>query len=865
MGEVYRARDSRLGREVAIKVSAQQFTERFEREARLIGSLNHPNICSLFDVGPNFLVMELVEGPTLAERIAEGPLPLEEALHVAAQIADALEAAHEKGIVHRDLKPGNVKMKPDGVVKVLDFGLAKAGGAPEATSVDSPTISMAATQAGVILGTAAYMSPEQARGKVVDKRTDIWAFGAVLYEMVTGRQLFRGEDLSETLASVIMNDPDLDDVTPRVRRVLQRCLQKDPKKRLRDISGVAILLEEELPAPSLATKPPEKRWVWPAVAGVTLVSAAVLGVAWYRAHFQEAPLKPLIRLSADLGPDAVIGPRVTAAISPDGTRIVFPVRADGRQMLATRMLDQNNATLLAGTEEGSDPFFSPDSQWIGFFNGSKMQKISVQGGAAVALGDSSNARGASWGEDGTIVAELVNTSGLVRVPDSGGGAAQPLTQLKPGEATHRWPQFLPGGQAVVFTASNSISAFDEASIDALDLRTNRRKTLWRGGYFGRYLPTGGSRGYLVYIHQGTLFGAPFDPVRLELQGTPAPLLEDVAGDPTTGAGQLDFSRTGSLVYRSGKAGGRTWPVMWLDSSGKTQPLLAKPGTYYTPSISPDGQRLAVALESGKDLDIWVYEPQRGTMSRLTYTTQGALYPVWSPDGKYIVFGSQASAAPAIMWIRSDGAGEAQPLLESKNDLNPISFSADGRRLAYTQLNPETGFDLWTVTLDLRDPGHPKPGKPELFLRTPFNERDGVFSPDGRWMAYTSDESGTRELYVRPFPGPGGKWQISAGGAVYPRWPASGHTLFYETPNEDRIMAVDYTSAADSFSASKPRMWAALQMTDASGDVNLDVAPDGKRLAVFPAPDAKEGEKGSLHVTFLLNFFDELRRRVPTGK
>jgi len=343
-----------------------------------------------------------------------------------------------------------------------------------------------------------------------------------------------------------------------------------------------------------------------------------------------------------------------------------------------------------------------------------------------------------------------------------------------------------------------------------------------------------------------------------------PLLDDVASDPTTAAGQLDFSRTGTLVYRSGKSEGRTFPVMWLDSSGKTQPLLAKLSTYYTPRISPDGRRLAVAVESLKDQDVWVYEPQRDTLSRLTYTFQGGMFPVWSPDGKYIAFQARSSGVISIMWIRADGGGEAQLLLQG-NNVEPYSFSPDGRRLTFVDSNPTTGFDLWTVALDVSDPDHPKAGKPELFLRTPFNERDPVFSPDGRWIAYTSNESGPRELYVRPFPGPGGKWQISTEGALYPRWHPSGHTLFYESASADRILAADYTATSDSFSASKPRVWASLPMINNSGNVNLDVAPDGKRFAVFPAPDAKESAQGSVHVTFLLNFLDELRRRIPAGK
>jgi len=877
MGEVYRARDTKLDREVAIKVLPHLLAQdperlaRFEREAKVLAALNHPNIAQIYGLEQRALVMELVPGETL-----KGPLPLETALDYAKQIAEALEAAHEKGITHRDLKPANIMITPAGMVKVLDFGLAavtQLSAASEGDPANSPTLTIHATQAGMIMGTAAYMSPEQASGKPVDKRADIWSFGVVLWEMLTGHRLFDGETISHVLADVLRGPIDFDKLpkeTPRtIRDLLRRCLDRDVKTRLRDIGEARVAIGNSGKGPEVAAaevRAPRRRILpWAVGAAAMALIAAVALFAWWRA---ARPVDhSLIRLSVDLGPDAAAGARTTVAISPDGTRIVFPVRgADGKQMLATRVLDQDKATLLAGTEDASDPFFSPDAQWIGFFTSNKMQKISVQGGAPVVLGDASDARGGSWGEDGTIVAELVNTNGLVRVSASGGGAAQPLTQLKPGEATHRWPQVLPGGQAIVFTAHNSISAFDEASIEVLNLKTNERKTLWRGGYFGRYLPVQNSRGYLVYIHQGTLFGARFEAASLELQGTPTPLLEDVASDPTTAAGQLDFSRTGTFVYRSGKAVARTWPVFWLDGSGKTQPLLAKPGTYYTPRISPDGQRLAITLESGKDMAIWIYDPRRDTMSRLSYTAQGfVLDPVWSPDGKHIAFESLSAGVRSIDWIRSDGAGEAQRLLESKNEMQPASFSPDGRRLAYTERSPETGFDLWTLPLDLSDPEHPKPGKPELFLRTPFNERDGVFSPDGRWIAYTSDESGTRELYVRPFPGPGGKWQISTGGAKYPRWLPNGHTLFYASLGDVGIMAADYTSTADSFSASRPRLWAALPMIDASGDVNLDVAPDGKRFAVFPAPDAKEGEKSSAQVTFLLNFFDELRRRVPAGK
>jgi Tol biopolymer transport system component/predicted Ser/Thr protein kinase len=873
MGEVYRAKDTKLRRDVAIKVLPEAFAQdrerlaRFTREAQVLASLNHPNIAAIYGVEDSALVMELVEGPTLAERIELGAIPLEEALQIAAQIAEALEYAHEKGVVHRDLKPANIKISPEDAVKVLDFGLAKALSDPSGMSTDSgnsPTLTMGATQVGMILGTAAYMSPEQARGKAADRRSDIWAFGVVLHEMLTGKHLYSGEMTSDILAAVIAKEPVLDALSGELRPIIEKCLRKDPRKRWQSMGDVRLALEER-PTNTVEVTPVAKTGGWWQIAAGGL--AVALAVALWAPWRSAAPMdRPLMRLSVDLGPEAVVGENITAAVSPDARRLAYPARSpDGRQLLATRLLDQAKPAFLAGTENAADPFFSPDGQWIGFFADNKMKKISVQGGAPVILGESSNARGASWGDDGTIVAELINTDGLVRVP-AAGGPVQPLTKLKPGEATHRWPQILPGGQIVLFTANNTISAFDESTIEALSLKTNQRKTLWRGGYFGRYLPINASRGYLVYIHQGTLFGAPLDLARLELQGNPVPLLDDVASDPTSAGGQLDVAAlAGAVVYRSGKAVGRTWPVMWLDGSGKIQPLLEKPGTYYTPSISPDGGRLAISMEAGKGMDAWIYDKQRDSMSRLTYNASGGIYPLWSPDGKHIVFRLFSPGVHAMEWIRSDGAGEAQRLLDGRNEMDPGSFSPDGRRLAYTEESAETGSDLWTVALDLSDPEHPKAGKAELFLRTPFSERDPAFSPDGHWIAYTSNESGMPELYVRPYPGPGGKWQISTGGAEYPKWSRNGRELFYETWNDNAIMVADYTATADSFSASKPRVAASVRMIDAAGIPNWDLAPDGKRFAIFPAPNQAAEDKGSVHVTFLLNFFDEVRRRIPAGK
>jgi Protein kinase domain/WD40-like Beta Propeller Repeat len=643
MGEVWRATDTKLNREVAIKILPDVFAQdadrmaRFSREAQVLASLNHPHIAALYGLEERALVMELVPGPTMAERIAQGPIPLDEALSLAKQIAEALEYAHERGIVHRDLKPANIKITPEGVVKVLDFGLAKVTD-PVALAADPanlPTLSMRATEVGVIMGTAAYMSPEQARGGVVDKRADIWAFGVVLYEMLAGRRLFKGDTVSDTLAAVLKTDPDWEQVPLQVRRLIQRCLEKDPRKRLRDVGDAMPLLED---APPVAMPTSKTKLAWAVAGALAIMLAVALWAPWRATRPGSAgALLPLTRLSVDLGPDAMTGINLTAAISPDGRRLVFPARAaNGKQQLATRLLDQRQASLLAGTENGRDPFFSPDSQWIGFFAGGKLKKISVLGGAPVTLCDASFDYGASWGEDGTVIGALNLLSPLSRVP-AAGGKPQPVTRLGKGEITHRWPQILPGGHALLFTAALLTGVgMEDASIAAISLPSGVTKTLIAGGYFGRYVPANGANGYLVYLHQGVLSGVAFDPVRLELQGTPVPILEDVASNPLQGGGQLDFSAApsghGTLVYLEGKEAAQTWPVMWLDSSAIMQRLIATPGLYTQPRFSPDGQRLALTMSSSGGSDIYVYELGRETITGLTFGghSQG---PVWTAPAR----------------------------------------------------------------------------------------------------------------------------------------------------------------------------------------------------------------------------------------
>jgi len=775
MGEVYRATDTRLHREVAIKVSAARFSERFEREARVIASLNHPNICQLHDVGPNYLVMELVEGPTLADRIKRGALPLDEALAIARQIAEGLEAAHEKGRVHRDLKPANVKITPEGLVKLLDFGLAKTAEEPAAAvdPSDSPTQTISATRAGVILGTAAYMSPEQARGAPLDKRADIWAFGCVLYEMLTGRQAFQGETISDILAAVLKEEPDWSAIPPKAQPLLRRCLVKDPKQRLRDIGDAMPLLEA---APEQA--PAQRPWPW-LVAAVLAVGFCVAAMGWWRAT-RPAPLRSLVRSSVELSPDTTV-PRSSGgrlALSPDGTRIaVVEQIAAFKFRLATRRLGQSELAPLSGTEGAKMPFFSPNGQWIGFFADGKLKKVAVEGGFPVTLCDAPNAMGASWGDDDNIIAALNGGSmapqnggsGLSRISSSG-GAPVPVTELnrEKGETAHIYPQVLPGSRAVLFISSLG-------NIDVLSFKTGERKTLQGGGVsFGRYL----SSGYLVVgrtVDAGdlnTLFAAPFDLSRLALTGAAQPVLQDVSFTSGSPHWNIDFSQNGTVAYVSGKGLSSDRTIYWLDGTGKTQPLHLIPGSYFVPRFSPDGKRLAFQRQTrpGRG-DVWVKDLERETTWRLTSLPGQNGWPLWAPDGKSIVFAASNPAAPGMYWIGADGAGEPQRLTDKKWQI-PMSFSLGGKWLAYEQQSAEGHWEIWTAPIEGdRDRGDSRVrlGRAEPFQRTAFDEGEPAFSPDGRWLAYQSNETGTYEVYVRPFPGPGSKWAISTGGGQFPIW------------------------------------------------------------------------------------------------
>ena len=909
MGEVYRASDTNLKRAVAIKVLPESVAAdrdrlaRFQREAEVLASLNHSNIAAIYGLerpdGVTALVMELVEGPTLADRIAHGPIPIDEALSIARQIGEALESAHEHGIIHRDLKPANIKLRDDGTVKVLDFGLAKAV-EPTASAANmsrSPTITSPAlmTGVGVLLGTAAYMAPEQARGKPVDKRADIWAFGCVLYEMLTGKRAFEGNEVSDVLAAVLRQDVDVTALPaatpPRLRRLLARCLDRDPRMRLRDIGESRVEIDKIImgaadqavasPTTASIAAPRWRRvlpWALASALGVGLALVLLLWAPW-RALRAAAPL----RVSAELGADAslvivnnpITAPAGSAAVvSPDGTQLAFAAQpyGGGTPRLYIRRLDQLTATPLAGTEGAVGPFFSPDGQWLGFFGGGKLKTIGVTGGAPVPLADVTNARGGSWAEDGTIVFMPATTSGggLWRVP-AAGGTAERLTTLAPGEATHRWPQVLPGGRAVLYTVSAVIGNFTNAWLAVQPLPAGPPQIVQRGGSYGRYLPSGrGSPkraeregGHLTWVHDGTLFAAPFDLATLAVIGPAVPMVPGVMSTVASGNAQVDVSDTGTLVYVPGGENASAAPLDWLTRDGKTTPLRATPASWSGVQIAPDGHRLAFALVGAANVDVWTYDAARDALTPLTFDPGVDRTPVWTPDGRRLVYASSRNGgARNLYWQRADGSGDATRLTTSPNAQLPGSWHPSGRFLAFQENRRQTSDDLLILPVEGDEASGWKPGTPTVFLSGPFAEQQPRFSPDGRWLAYESNESGAFEIYVRPFQGPGGRSQISTGGGINAVWSRARHELLYLAP-DGRIMVVPYTAAGDAFQAEKPRVWSEtpIQVRPLTG-ASFDLHPDGERVVMAPLTEATAGPT---HVTLIFNFFDQLRRLAPLGK
>lgn len=810
MGEVYRAKDTRLPRDAAIKVSAQQFNERFAREARIVASLNHPNICTLYDVGPNYLVMELVEGPTLADRLKSGPMSLEEASAIARQIADALDNAHEKGVVHRDLKPGNIKIRPDGVVKVLDFGLAKVGGMPAiAASDESPTITVGQTAAGVILGTAAYMAPEQAKGKEVDKRADIYAFGLVFYEMLSGARVHSGDTMQETMASVLKDEPDLSKIPVQARRLLKRCLEKDPQNRLRHIGDVMSLLDEAPTAPvgGELARPGGGRTrllQWVAVPFIVLAAAAAI-FTWAPWRSQTSLTAVKFEVSENEKMRFFAGGAM--AVSPDGHWMVFPASSDdGVNRYWLRSLDTVDSRPLPGTEGAYVPAaWSGDSRYVLFtiLGSNKLRKVDIQGGPPQTVADLPvGINGAASNKDGIILAGIAPNAGPQPILRISGGAAAPVTVLAKGDTRHAFPQFLPDQRHFLYLRisgdPNQMGAY-VGSIDAKPEEQSLKRLLAtnRQAYYAPS-PRGGS-GYLIFLRETTLMAQMFDPDKLALSGEPVPVAEGVDSFTQANYGLFSVSDSGALVYRLG-AGSKLTPA-WFDQNGNSTGTLGEPGEYARPAVSPDGTRIAIVSGSSGSRDIWILDAARNTSTRFTFDPADDDSPVWSPDGKSVAFASTRKGEPHLYLKPADGSGEER-LLNDQPGV-PTSWSKDGRFLLFSSGSPKTGTDLWVLT----DPGSAG-AKAIPILATQFNEQNGQLSPDGRWIAYQSNESSVSDIWVRPFSAAenalssGAKQLVSRGVSIYPHWRSDSKQLLYSTFNMD-VMAVDI-DAAKGFQAGTPR-------------------------------------------------------------
>jgi Tol biopolymer transport system component/tRNA A-37 threonylcarbamoyl transferase component Bud32 len=858
MGEVFRARDTRLNRDVAIKASIEQFSGRFEREARAIAALNHPTICHIYDVGPNYLVMELVEGPTLAERLSQGPIPLEESLNIARQIADALDAAHEKGITHRDLKPGNIKIKPDGTVKVLDFGLAKMGGTPMMKSDESPTITMAQTEAGLIVGTAAYMAPEQAKGKAVDHRADIYAFGVVLYEMVTGKRLHDGETTTEVLASVIKEDPSWRKVPPQLHRLLRRCLEKDPQKRLRHIGDVMALVDEGGPAVQTASpvrREGTRKWLW-AGTGVVVLALATILALW--APWQSPSTAPSVRFEIQPTAAMTFINGGYPMVSPNGKWVVLPATgSDGVTRMWLRALDSVEARPLAGTESPNNlpppVFWSPDSRFIAFsatpgpFAAGQLRKLDISGGPPQTLCDVFGAvSGGTWNSDGVILFATNGAPGLLRV-SAAGGVATPLTILDRSyaETFHRYPYFLPDNHHFLYLRVGNDQKRMGIYVGSIDVKPEEQslKLVLQSDRQAMYTASqSGKSGRLLFLRDTTLFTQPFDPSHLELSGEPVPVTDQVGSFSPATAGLFSVSEAGVLAYRVGPGGNQT-VLTWFDRDGKPLGTIGEKGSYSRPVISPDGTHIAVTAfdrENGNS-NIWVMDIASGRNTKITFNAGRNDFPVWSPDGTSIAFASNRNGHMDIYEKNADGSGEETSLLSSDEDKQPTSWSHDKRFLLYSSNGVETSDDVWVLPLE----GDKRPFQ---ILATKFREGVAKFSPDGHWIAYTSDESGTPEIYVRPFSpeksadaASGGKWVISKGGGILPRWRADGKELTYINPALQQ-MAVDVSAGGTAFGPGSPRRLFNVPLFSPG-----DVTGDGKRF-IYPTPEGSNAPSPFIVVT-----------------
>jgi len=836
MGEVYRATDTKLGRDVAIKVIPDGFAQdadhmaRFAREAQVLAALNHPNIAAIYGVEENALVMELVEGPTLAERIAQGPMPVEEALPIARQIAEAVEYAHERGVIHRDLKPANIKLtKPasgrPGRVKVLDFGLAKlTERGPE--GVPAPTQTMAIT------GTPGYLAPEQLQGKPADARSDIFAFGCVLYELLSGRRAFPGNTLAAALTATAMAEPKPIEGAPReLERLVRRCLRKDPDRRIQHMDDVRVALEDlkedaESDGVVAAAEPAGSplKWMIAAIAlGLALVSLAVV-------HFREKPVEmPVVRFALDAPENTRIRGVTPAAVSPDGRQVVFGAAAGGKSQLWLRPLDSLKATPLAGTENAIYPFWSPDNKSIGFFAEGKLKRMDVAGGPATALADAPEGRGGTWSRDGVIVFAPTPYSGLQQIPASG-GAVRPATHLDAKAPPQRFPWFLPDGKHFLYLFGTGAADKRTIRVSSLDSPGENLTLPGSADSIAVY-----SQGRLLYIRGTTLLARPFDAGRLAFSGAEAPVAERILfTGGVLNSWAFSASANGVLAYESGEVS--AVQLTWLDRAGKQLGTVGDPGTLQSMRLSPDGRTVALSVGQGSssNFNIWLCDVLRGQRTRFTFGAAPEEFPVWSPDGRVIVFRSNRSGRFDLYRKPADGSRNEE-LLYADNLLKaPASFSPDGAYLAYHVTgDPQTGDDIWILPNPLGPAGA---AKPYPFLRTEFNEQTPQFSPDGHWIAYRSNESGRFEVYVAPFPGPGGRRLVSTAGGVAPRWRADGKELFYSAP-DNHLMAAEVDAKNGAFEVKQ----VAPLFGPVAGAANYDVSADGQRflmpVAIGAVPDA----------------------------
>jgi eukaryotic-like serine/threonine-protein kinase len=895
MGEVYRARDTRLKRDVALKILPDSFASdpdrlaRFQREAEVLASLNHPNIGAIHGLeesdSTRALVMELVEGATLADRIAQGPIPVDEAIAIARQIAEALEAAHEQGIIHRDLKPANIKLRSDGVVKVLDFGLAKAL-EPQRAAIDvshSPTIASPTMMSGVgvLLGTAAYMSPEQARGKAVDKRADIWAFGAVLYEMLTGKRAFDGEDVTDTVAAVVRSEPKWnalpDAVSPSVRVFLRRCLHKDPKQRVGDIRDVRLALEgvfetavtQASEATVALARATWRRYLVPVLA--SLVTAVIVSLAsWMLWPATEPPLVNRFNVPLPEGLQFRNTGRPVMAFSPDGRRFVYNSTAG----LYLHAMGELSSRLIPGTEASlTNPAFSPDGQSVAYFQGNQLKRIAISGGAPVVICAAANPFGISWERDNTIL--FGQREGIMRV-SAAGGTPELVVRAKNDEQMHG-PQMLPDGASVLFTVTGVTSErrWDQADIAVQSLRTDQRTVVLKGGSDARYVPTG----HLVYALGNDLFAVAFDAKRREVRGGPVSVIEDVMravpANLTTATANYGISNQGTLVYATGGASAaiqRT--LVWVDRAGQEQVIPAPTRAYTYPRLSPDGTRVALDIRDQEN-DIWIWDLTRQTLTRLTFDPAADTYPVWSPDSRRLIFASTRSGRNNIYWQTADGTGAPDRLTDS-GDQSPFTIAPDGSQIVFREgvqgpsgLVPSVQNDLMRLLMGSPDrtPSNAASRSRMPLIQTRFNELNAEISPDGRWLAYQSNESGHYEIYVRPFPAvDSGRWQVSENGGRTPAWARSGDELFYLAPS-NTIMGVR-VEGSSSWRGSTPTMVLRAMPyylpPEGAGEAGrtFDVAADGKRFLMIK-PGSGDTAPPPQRVIVVENWVEELKRLVPT--